>query len=182
MPGASPKLTWRLIALLAGVAVLILGVGLAVALRSPDRAPAESSYPDLALQGKRSDRVAWEQLSVATTWDGTKAGAIPEDLRAVYRGQPLFELVGLVDDDDPTSFNTALAKEGYTIRLVAADGYSADMDSRAIVGQGGWIVARLKNDQPLPDGEGPYRDVGSFIRPLSGKLSVKGLTRIELIF
>ena len=56
------------------------------------------------------------------------------------------------------------------------------MSSKTIIGKKTWIVARLKNGKALPEGEGPYRDVGSFIRHFYGRQSVKLLTRIQLVF
>lgn len=177
-----PRLSWRAVGILAGAAAVILAASLFVALHTPDAAPARGPYADLVLKGKLTKRIAWAQLPVSVKWDGTKAGAIPKDLQAVYAGQTLYKLVGLVDDHKPGSFNVALAKKGYKVRLIATDGYSWDMKSKTIIGKKGWIVARLKNGQPLPSGEGPYRDVGSFIRHFYGRQSVKLLARIELIF
>jgi hypothetical protein len=176
------RLSWRSLGVLAGVAAVVLAGGLFIALRPPEAAPSTSPHPDLVLKGELTTRLPWGELPTTVSWNGTSAGEIAEDLQAVYRGQTLYKLVGLVDDADPESFNEALAKRGYKIRLVASDGYSADMDSKTIIGEEGWIVARLKNGEALPEAEGPYRDVGSFIKPLSGKLSVKSLVRIELVF
>ncbi len=182
MNETAPRLSWRAVGILAGVAAVILGASLFMALRPLDAAPAKGPYADLVLKGKLTKRIAWAQLPVSVKWDGTKAGAIPKDLQAVYAGQTLYKLVGLVDDDKPGSFNVALAKKGYKVRLISSDGYTWDMKSKTIIGKKGWIVARLKNGQPLPSGEGPYRDVGSFIKHFYGRQSVKMLTRIELIF
>ena len=176
------RLSWRSIGILSAVAVVVVAGSLFVALRTPDAAPASGPYPGLVLQGKLTKKLPWNQLPVSVTWDGTRAGAIPKDLQAVYRGQTLYKLVGLVDDGDPGSFNVALARKGYKIRFLASDGYSWDMASRAIIGKTGWIVARLKNGKPLPANEGPYRDVGSFIHHFFGRESVKLITRIKLIY
>lgn len=177
-----PRLSWRAVGILAAAAAVILGASLFMALRPLDAAPAQGPYADLLLKGKLTKRIAWAQLPVSVKWDGTKAGAIPKDLQAVYRGQTLYKLVGLVDDKKPGSFNVVLAKKGYTIRFLATDGYTYDMSSKTIIGKRNWIVARLKNGKALPEGEGPYRDVGSFIRHFYGRQSVKMLTRIQLIF
>ena len=182
MNEARSRLSWRTLGILAGAAAIILGASLFLALRTPDAAPARGPYADLVLKGKLTKRIAWSQLPVSVKWDGTKAGAIPKDLQAVYRGQTLYKLVGMVDDKKPGSFNVALAKKGYTIRFLATDGYRWDMKSKTIIGKKNWIVARLKNGKALPKGEGPYRDVGSFIGHFYGRGSVKMLMRIELIF
>ncbi len=182
MTETASRLSWRTIGLLAAAAAVVLAVSLFVALRPPDAVPAEGPYADLVLKGKLTKRIAWADLPVTVSWDGTKDSDIPKDLQAVYRGQTLYKLIGLVDDKKPGSFNVALARKGYKIRLLATDGYSWDMDSKAIIGKKTWIVARLKNGKPLPDGEGPYRDVGSFIKHFYGRESVKMLTRIQLVF
>jgi len=176
------RLSWRTIGIVAAVAVVVVAGSLFVALRTPDAAPASGPYPDLVLQGKLTKKIPWSRLPVSVTWDGTKAGAIPTDLKAVYRGQTLYKLIGLVDDRDPGSFNVALARKGYKIRFLASDGYSWDMSSREIIGRTGWILARLKNGKPLPANEGPYRDVGPFIHHFFGRESVKLITRIKLIY
>lgn len=182
MDETRPRLSWRVVGVLAGAAAVILGASLFLALRTPDATPPKGPYADLVLKGKLTRRIPWAKLPVSVIWDGTKAGPIPEDLRAVYRGQTLYELVGLVDDGKPGSFNVALARKGYKVRLIASDGYSRDVNSRTIIGETTWIVARLRNDKALPQGEGPYRNVGSFITPLFGRQSVKTLVRIELVF
>lgn len=177
-----PRLSWRAVGILAAAAAVILGASLFMALRPLDAAPAKGPYVNLVLKGKLTRSIPWEKLPVSVTWDGAKAGDIPKDLQAVYRGQTLYKLIGLVDDKKPGTFNVALAKKGYTIRFLSTDGYKWDMKSETIVGKKTWIVARLKSGKALPEGEGPYRNVGSFIRHFYGRQSVKMLTRIELIF
>ena len=181
MTGTAAAWRWRTIAILVAVCVAILGVSLALSHRA-DSSPAPGPYAALVLRGKLVKRVAWKDLPANVTWNGKRAGDIPVDLQAVYCGQTLFKLVGLVDDKDPRTFNVALARKGYTIRFIARDGYTWDMKSASIIGKTHWIVARLKNGQPLPAGEGPYRDVGSFIGHFFGRPSVKMITTIQLIY
>ena len=179
---AGKSLRWRTIAVLAVFCAVVLGVSLAAASFSTDSAPAKGPYRALVLKGKLTRKVAWKKVLVNVTWNGRKAGDIPSDLKAVYRGESLFKLIGLVDDTNPRKFNVALAKRGYTIRLVAKDGYTWDLKSKNIIGKKKWIVARLKNGKALPGAEGPYRFVGPFIHHFYGRQSVKLLVRIELIF
>jgi hypothetical protein len=176
------KVRWPTVAVLVLVCAAVLGASLYVAHRHTSSTPAKGPYPDLVLVGRLTKDLPWRDLSVNVTWDGTKAGAIPSDLQAVYRGETLYKVIGLVDDNDPSSFNVALAEKGYQIRFIAEDGYEWTMSSKAIVGQTGWIIARLKNGRPLPKGEGPYRDVGSFIHHFYGAPSVKMIKRIELLY
>jgi hypothetical protein len=116
------------------------------------------------------------------TWNGEKAGNINPSLRAKYRGQTLYKLVGLVDDKDPKTFNVAKAKKGYGIQFVCSDGYKRTIGSMRIIGKKTYIIAKLKNGQPLPEGEGPYRYVGGFIRPFYGKDSARMIVAIRLVF
>ncbi len=175
------KPRWLTVGVLGVVCAAILAVSIYASHRPP-APPAKGPYADLVLVGKITRDVPWRDISLSATWDGTKAGAIPSDLQAVYRGEPLYQLIGLVDDNDPNTFNVALARKGYQIRFIAADGYEWTMSSKSIIGQREWILARLKNGQPLPKGEGPYRDVGPFIHHFFGAPSVKMITRIQLVF
>jgi hypothetical protein len=145
------------------------------------RAVAARAFPALVLKGKTTKKIAWNKLPTKVSWDGTKAGNINPSLLAVYKGQTLFKLVGLVDGGGP-GFDVALAKRGYTIQLVCSDGYIAKLPSKRIVGKTHWIIAKLKNGQPLPAGEAPYRFVGSFIKPFNGKLSAFKIVQIKLVF
>ena len=181
MIGTVSRWRWRSIAILAVVCLTLFAVGLVLSHRA-DSSPAAGPFPALLLQGKLTKRIAWKDLPVGVSWNGKAAGDIPADLQAVYRGQTLYKLIGLVDDKQPGTFNVALAKKGNTIRFIAADGYTWDMKSATIIGRTQWIVARLKNGQPLPGGEGPYRDVGSFIHHFFGRPSVKMIKAIRLIY
>jgi hypothetical protein len=136
----------------------------------------------LTLKGKLTKVLPISKVKANVTWDGTKAGNINPTLRAKYRGQTLYTLIGLVDDKDPSGFNVALAKKGYDIKLYGLDGYTWTISSKTIVGKKKWIVAKLKNGKPLPTGEKPFRYVGSFIKPFNGKASVYKLYKIVLIF
>ena len=190
-PTVGRRTTRRL--MLAAVAALVLtamtaapgwhagAAAASAAAAGKARVVAARAFPALVLSGKTTRKIAWGKLAVSVSWDGTKAGNINPSLRAVYKGQTLFKLIGLVDGGGP-GFDVALAKKGYTIKLICSDGYKATLSSRLIVGQKRWIIARLKNGQPLPDGEGPYRFVGSFIKPFNGKLSAFKIVQIKLIF
>jgi hypothetical protein len=120
---------------------------------------------------------AWSlHLEGALTEDmdrGTfEAGASPschqaswtDDQGQVYTGIPLWLLVGSIDDADShgdQAFNEALAAQGYTVDIVAADGYSVTLESSRFTGQNGILVAYLLNGEPLPEDESPLRLVGA---------------------
>jgi hypothetical protein len=145
--------------------------------------PAVPSYlVPLTLVGRRTVKIPYLEFPTPVTWDGRKAGDINPQLRALYRGQTLFKLIGLVDDRNPKTFNVALARKGYTIEFIGSDGYTWTISSKTIVGQTHWIVASLKDGATMSSAEGPYRFVGSFIKPFYGKQSVFKLVKIKLIF
>lgn len=177
---------WRSIVVLAVVAAAVLTTSVVVARAHsihPDTTPGKaSSYPPLLLQGRLTKQVRWAEIETSGSYDGHKdSDNRHEELQAVYRGQPLYELIGLVDDDDPGTFNVAKAKAGYGIKLVATDHYTWTVDSRIVVGKDDWIVASLRDDGPLPKWEGPYRFVGpDFISFRAGQ-AIKRLVRIKLL-
>jgi hypothetical protein len=181
----SRALLRRLGLLVCAACVVVLAAPVASAgardLPAQDRTISPRTYPALVLRGKTTVRIPWSRMPIGVYWDGTKAGNINPSLRAVYRGQTLYKLVGLVDGG-PSTFNVALARRGYTILLICSDGYKVYLRSTFIIGKFGYIIARLKNGKPLPAGEGPYRFVGSFIKPFNGKLSARMITQIRLIF
>lgn len=87
-----------------------------------------------------------------------------DDQGQEYTGIPLWMLVGRVDDDNrhgDNAFNVALAVQGYTVDVVAADGYAVTLDSSRFAGQNGILVAYLLNGEPLPEDEAPLRLVGA---------------------
>jgi hypothetical protein len=186
----SPRRIVPVLAFVVTVGVLGVGtgfVGTAMAGRA-DAPPAKarvvvprSTPPALILKGRGTKKIAWRKLPVKVSWDGRRAGNINPSLRAVYRGQTLYKLIGFVDGGGP-SFNVALARRGYKIQFRCKDGYRVSVSSKRIVGKKRWIIARLRNGQRLGPTEAPYRFVGSFIRPFNGKLSARMIVQIRLIF
>ena len=87
-----------------------------------------------------------------------------DDKAQEWVGIPLWTLVGFVDDEvkhDGPAYNDALADAGYTIDLVAADGYTVSLDSTRVTRNDNIIVALTVNGNPLPDDYFPLRVVGS---------------------
>jgi DMSO/TMAO reductase YedYZ molybdopterin-dependent catalytic subunit len=79
-------------------------------------------------------------------------------------GVPLWLLVGEVDDADShteNAYNHTLAEAGYTIDLVAGDGYTVTLDSQTIDENNDILVAHLVNNGELPEQYYPLRLVGS---------------------
>jgi hypothetical protein len=87
-----------------------------------------------------------------------------DDKAQVWDGVPLWLLVGRVDDlikhDGPAYFET-LADAGYTIEIVATDGYTVTLDSVRVKRNNNIVVAYQVNGNPLPDKYFPLRLVGS---------------------
>jgi DMSO/TMAO reductase YedYZ molybdopterin-dependent catalytic subunit len=78
-------------------------------------------------------------------------------------GIPLWLLVGRVDDEvqhNGPAFNDALADAGYSVDVVAADGYSVSFESARIKRNDQIVVAFQVNDNPLPEQYYPLRLVG----------------------
>jgi hypothetical protein len=85
------------------------------------------------------------------TWDD-------EANATVYKGLPLYTLVGRIDDKDPQSFNTKLADRGYNVVLEAVDGFKVTWTSQEITGRKDLIVAEIANDAPLSLGSLKEKD------------------------
>lgn len=165
-------MTRRVILILLGAAVLFFAtVG-----------PALAYTTTLTLVGKRTVTLTRSQVPAKVSWDGRKEGNINPTLRYVYRGQTLYKLVGKVDDKNPTGFNKAKAERGYKIRFICRDGYKVSISSKRIIGKKRWIIAKKKAGKLLPDGEAPYRFVGSFVEPFDCHLSARQLIKIKLVF
>ena len=103
----------------------------------------------------------------------------------VYKGLPLYLLVGWVDDNithGPGAFNDALAAAGYTVRVTAGDVFFKDFNSVLVANNNNMIVANTMNGLPLPQPvtKPPYplRLVGS---AATGGNSVGNIVKIELI-
>ncbi|MDD3652580.1 MAG: hypothetical protein PHO01_00090 [Desulfotomaculaceae bacterium] len=103
----------------------------------------------------------------------------------VWSGVPLWVLLGVVDDIEAGShwtFNDALAAEGYTVKVVAGDGFSKTFASADVAGSNDYIVANKCNGAPL-DEAGPLRLVGAGVAKGDGSLggsAVGNIVRIEI--
>jgi len=105
----------------------------------------------LDLKGKLTetvDRTYFEQ-GIDCGHDATYT----DDDGNVWSGMPLWYLVGLVDDSKRHgvgAFNDSLAAQGYSVKVVAGDGYSINIPSASMAENDGFIVADTLNGQPLP--------------------------------
>lgn len=113
-----------------------------------------------------------------------------DDKAQEWVGIPLWLLVGRVDDTvkhEGPAFNDALADMGYTVDVIASDGYTVSFESGRIKRNDNIIVAYLVNGNPLPDKYFPLRLVGSDLQKneMAGmietiKVHVEGLPTPEV--
>ena len=95
-----------------------------------------------------------------------------------WTGVPLYMLVGRVDDQvkhDGPAYSDALADAGYSVEVIAQDGYSVTFDSARLKRNKDIMVAYLMNGNPLNDKDFPLRLVGT---GLSKKEGVGGIAKI----
>ncbi len=100
-----------------------------------------------------------------------------------WSGVPLWVLLGSVDDielADHWTFSDTVADAGYTVKMVAADGYSRTFTSAQVKRNDGYIVANKKNGVELTAADGyPLKLNGPAIT--SGKDRVGTIVRIEIL-
>jgi len=98
----------------------------------------------------------------------------------VWSGVPLWELLGAVDDTETAShwtFNDTRASTGYTIRVIAVDGFNRTFASGDVARSSNYIVANKKNGEPLNETDAPLRLVGA---NATGGKSVSKISAIRL--
>ena len=105
-----------------------------------------------------------------------------DDKGREWEGIPLWLLVGRVDDQNPhedDAFNDSLVQEGYEVKIIASDGYSATLPVSSIARRNNIIVAYKLNGQFIPEDYWPLRLAGE---GLTGKQQVSQIKEINLIF
>jgi DMSO/TMAO reductase YedYZ molybdopterin-dependent catalytic subunit len=78
-------------------------------------------------------------------------------------GIPLWRLLGRVDDEvkhEGPAYSDELAKAGYTVDVVATDGYTVTLDNKRADRNDELIVAYMVDGNPLPEKYFPLRLVG----------------------
>jgi DMSO/TMAO reductase YedYZ molybdopterin-dependent catalytic subunit len=81
-----------------------------------------------------------------------------------WSGVPLYILVGGVDDENKhegLAFNDTLAEAGYTVDVIASDGYTVSFDAARLKRNKDIIVAYKVNENPLSEKYFPLRLVGA---------------------
>jgi DMSO/TMAO reductase YedYZ molybdopterin-dependent catalytic subunit len=109
---------------------------------------------------KPTDRASIESCGApqchAATWTDEKAQQ--------WVGVPLWLFVGSVDDEiehEGPAFNDALADVGYSVDVIASDGYTVTFEAARLKRNDNIIVAYKVNENQLPDEYFPLRLVGT---------------------
>ncbi len=88
-----------------------------------------------------------------------------DDKAQEWVGVPLYILVGGVDDENThegiAAYNTDLVDAGYTVDVIASDGYTVTFDAERLRRNMNIIVAHKVNENPLDEKYFPLRLVGS---------------------
>jgi DMSO/TMAO reductase YedYZ molybdopterin-dependent catalytic subunit len=82
----------------------------------------------------------------------------------VWSGVPLWLLAGRIDGGDKhgdEAYDETLAQQGYTLEVVAGDGYSAAFDSQRFDHNDAILLANLLDGELLPEKHFPLRLVGA---------------------
>lgn len=106
------------------------------------------------------DRATFESCAALNCHQATWT----DDSAQVWTGVPLWMLAARVDDEIPhgeDSYLDDLATQGYTLDVIAADGYSVSFESTRINRDNGILMAYLVNDNPLQEKHFPLRVVGT---------------------
>ncbi len=141
--------------------------------------PDPSEDWEITLEGAFTRTVSREEFE---DWTSCHSGSYTDSKNRVWTGIPLRYLVGAVDDVESSShwkFNEARAAEGYTVRVTAADGFSATFEVADIAKDKSFIVADRMNGTTLEGDEKnwPLKFVGP---GLSEADQVGGIASIAL--
>ncbi|HIH02396.1 MAG TPA: DUF4430 domain-containing protein, partial [Methanoregulaceae archaeon] len=115
--------------------------------------PAPSTDWTILLNGSIQRDITKSYFESGLSWSGHRA-TYTDASGGVWEGMPLWRLVGYVDDENEhsgASYNNTLAELGYTIRVIAADGFSKTFTSQEIAESSNYIVANTLNGSALPE-------------------------------
>ncbi|MBN1677582.1 MAG: hypothetical protein JW880_03500 [Candidatus Thermoplasmatota archaeon] len=96
-----------------------------------------------------------------------------------WSGAPLTAVLGLIDDDDPTSYNASLAASNYSVEVSAADGYSKVMSIECLTADV-CILADKLNGTALEEDDYPLKLVGPALLSTQRISQVASITMIPL--
>jgi DMSO/TMAO reductase YedYZ molybdopterin-dependent catalytic subunit len=135
--------------------------------------------------GDVGDTITREEFEEGLACGGSHYKEWTDQEGNVWSGMPLWVLLGAVDDDKTVghwTFNDARAADGYTVKVVAKDGFSKTFNSADIARNDNYIVANKINGEPLTD-KGPLRLVGAAVTKEDGSLggsAVGNIVKIEI--
>jgi DMSO/TMAO reductase YedYZ molybdopterin-dependent catalytic subunit len=136
---------------------------------------------DLVVEGAimdTIDRGSFESCSTGQCHPATWT----DDKSQEWSGTPLWLIVARADDDikhDTGAFNRALAAAGYTVDIIAADGYTVTLDSAKLAENNSIILSNKINGNPLAEKDFPLKLVGP---DLSKKEMVSGVVKVVIHF
>ncbi len=105
-------------------------------------------------------------------------GEWTDSLTRNWEGATLESVLGLVDDDDPTTFNQTLADTEYQVEVEASDGYSKTFVAKYLV-ENGTVVANFMNGTVLAEDYAPLKIVGPNMTSGQMVSMISNLTMLE---
>lgn len=151
---------------------------------------------DLLITGKMDNRLDRQTVQSGVSCHGKNVAYFDRKSESVenYTGIPLWLLLAYGDDSlhaphrqtdkEILSYKEATAQEGYTVEIVAADGYSIRLDSTELNKNDDVVIATMKEGESLPEREWPMIlvwDQDAELVP-AGIKAVRNITQINLIF
>lgn len=142
----------------------------------------------LAMLGEVGDTITQEEFE-----DGLACAASGHYIEwtdfsgKVWSGVPLWVLLGTVDDIELANhwtFNDAVAATGYTVKVIASDGFNKTFSGSTLARNDNYIIANEMNGAPLGDSAFPLRLVGSGVTKPDGTLggsAVGKIAKIEIL-
>ena len=192
----------RLIVAAVGAVALILLMA-APAFARHDAAAPEPYGWDLQLRNTVSTQYSSDMAYTAfTAWAASHQVTIvdtnktPNDTSddTTYKGVSLKSLVGYFDDQDPATFNTALAGAGYNVVIMGMDGFTGTISSADVATLGDKVIlANLANDAPLPVPKATLSNGAASWKPswplkvvsnessVTGKMKPGGVVRVSIM-
>jgi DMSO/TMAO reductase YedYZ molybdopterin-dependent catalytic subunit len=122
------------------------------------------------------DRGSFESCSASTCHQSSYT----DDKGQEWVGAPLYLFAGRVDDENKhegDAFSTTIAEKGYTIEIIAKDGYSVSLDSIRVMNNPNYIVAFTMNGNVLDEKSFPLQLVGP---DLQKNEKIGGIAKIVL--
>ncbi|OPX86461.1 MAG: Endo-1,4-beta-xylanase A precursor [Pelotomaculum sp. PtaB.Bin104] len=147
--------------------------------------PGPSEGWTLEMLGEVGDTITQEEFEAGLACTGSDHYREWTDIDGnIWSGVPLWVLLGAVDDIETSShwtFNDALAA-GYTVNMVAEDGYTKNFAGTDVAKSDNYIVANKMNGAPLTE-SWPLRLVGAGVIKDDGSLggrAVGNIVKIEI--